>query len=119
MNKRKDLTLSEKQELLKKYDSLPKCTQREVAIKLQISQPLLNKLLNKCRLEIETVSVENGSKSRKRKRCGKDEDVEKVLKKWFVEVRDKNAPINAPMLKLKSESLAAKLGKSDFEETDG
>ena len=78
MNTRKDSTLSEKQELLKK--SLPnKCTQREVVPNLQISQPFLNKLL-KSRLEIETACVESGSKSRKRKRCGKDEDVEKILK---------------------------------------
>ena len=103
MNKWKDLTLSEKQELLKKYDSLPKCTQREAAPNLEISQPLLRKLL-KSRLEIETACVENGSKSRKRKRCGKDKDVEKILNKLFVEVRDKNAPINGPMLKLKLES---------------
>ena len=40
-------------------------------------------------------------------------------KKWFVQVQDKNAPIIGPILKLKSESLAAKVGKRDFEATDG
>ena len=43
----------------------------------------------------------------------------KLKKKWFFEVRNKNAPTNGPMLKLKSESLAGKLGKSDFKATDG
>ena len=53
--------------------------------------------------------VENGRKLCKRKRCGENEDVEKIGKKWFVEVRDKKAPINGSMLKLKSESLIREL----------
>ncbi|CAB0039343.1 unnamed protein product [Trichogramma brassicae] len=100
--------------VLKQYDLLEKCTQRQAAAKLGVSQSLLNKLL-KTRHEIE--SAEN--KHRKRNRSGKDEDLEKVLKKWYVEVLDKNVPVNGPMLKLKAVSIAEKLGRSDFKVTDG
>ena len=117
MNKRKDLTLSHKQEIQKKFDALAKCTQREAYVQLHILQPLLSKRL-KSRINIETACIENQNKNRKRHRCGKDEDVEKVLKTRFVEVRDKNAPINEPMLKMKVESSSEKLGKSDFKATD-
>ena len=54
-------------------------------------------------MDIETACIENQNKNRRRQRCGKDADVEKVLKKWFVEVRDKNA-----MLNMKAECLAEK-----------
>ena len=40
-NKRRcDLSVAEKIELLKTYDQLPKMSQREAAMKLEISQPL-------------------------------------------------------------------------------
>uniref|UniRef100_A0ABD2XBL4 HTH CENPB-type domain-containing protein n=1 Tax=Trichogramma kaykai TaxID=54128 RepID=A0ABD2XBL4_9HYME len=86
----------------------------DMTAKLGVSQSLLNKLL-KTRHEIE--SAEN--KHRKRNRSGKDEDLEKVLKKWYVEVLDKNAPVNGPMLKSKAVSIAEKLSRSDFKVTDG
>ena len=43
--KRRDLSFCDKVQLLNNYDKLGKCTQREAALKLNISQPLLNKLL--------------------------------------------------------------------------
>ena len=55
--------------------SNPRITQREAASKLNISQPLLNKLLKK-RGEIEVSIISNENISRKRKRCGKDSEVE-------------------------------------------
>lgn len=87
MSKRRDLSTSEKNELLKRYDSFGKISQREAAAKLEISQPLLCKIL-KNRYEIEVASLNNENTNRKRKRCGKDEEVEKTLKKWFTDVRE-------------------------------
>ena len=40
MNKSRDLSVLEKQRLLKSYESLVKCLHREAAAKLNISQPL-------------------------------------------------------------------------------
>jgi predicted DNA-binding protein (UPF0251 family) len=45
--KRNDLTIYEKISILQRYNNLPKMRQREAAIKLQISESLLCKLLKK------------------------------------------------------------------------
>ncbi|XP_023314369.1 tigger transposable element-derived protein 6-like [Trichogramma pretiosum] len=115
---RKGLSVLEKKELLKKYDLLPNLSQSDAALLLNISQATLSRLLLN-RYEIESTSCSHENLSRKRKRCGKDEDVEKTLKKWFVEVREKGAPINGPLLKAKAEDLSKKLGKENFKATDG
>ena len=112
---RNDLSIGEKKNLLKKFDSLVKCTRRMAVAKLGIAQSSSNKLL----IEIESAIVKNKNKNRKRKRCGKDEDIEKTLKKWFIEVRDKNVPVNGALLKTKAENLAIKLGRKEFKATDG
>jgi hypothetical protein len=46
-NKRKDLSLQEKQKILECYDELPKTRERSAAVRLNISQPLLCKILKK------------------------------------------------------------------------
>ena len=58
-------------------------------------------------------------KTAKKERCGKDEDVEKTLKKWFIEGRDKNVPVIGALLKTKAEDLAIKLGRKEFKAMDG
>ncbi|KAL4107979.1 hypothetical protein QTP88_018247 [Uroleucon formosanum] len=45
MNKRRDLGVEEKLDVLKKYDELPKMSQRQAAYKLNVSQSLLGPLL--------------------------------------------------------------------------
>jgi hypothetical protein len=44
--KRIDLSLQEKRKILERYDQLPKMSQRNAAVYLKISQPLLCKILN-------------------------------------------------------------------------
>jgi len=117
---RRDLSLKEKCDVLKKYDELgsTNLSQAAAALKLGISQSLLCRLL-KNRNDIETSAVNNDSGTRKRKRCGKDDDVESALKKWFVSVRHKDTRLNGPLLQQKAEDLAKKLGKEDFRATNG
>lgn len=118
MSKRRDLSEREKADLLKSYDDLPqKMSQRAAADKLGISQPLLCKLL-KNRNEIESSLMNNENASRKRKRCGKDEDVEQALKEWFTKVRKQDGRVDGPLLKQKADELASKMGK-EFNATDG
>ncbi|XP_023314333.1 tigger transposable element-derived protein 6-like [Trichogramma pretiosum] len=121
MSQRRGISVQDKKTLLKSFDSLPNASlmsQREAALRLNISQATLSRVL-KNRYEIESASSSDENLSRKRKKSGKDEDVEKVLKKWFVKVREKKAPINGPLLKIKAETLAEKLGKKNFKATDG
>ena len=42
----------------------------------------------------------------KRKRSGKDEDVEKALFDWFKFTRQRNAPVNGPILMEKANNIA-------------
>ena len=118
MSKRRDLSLSEKIDLLKKYDDLPKMGQREAANKLGVPQSSLCKIL-KNRYDVEVSFVDNEQTSRKRKRCGKDEEVENALKRWFTVVRDKDIRVDGPLMKTQAEKLAKKMGKEDFCATDG
>jgi len=73
--------------ILENYDQLPKMSQRNAAMVLKISQPLLCKIL-KNRLDIESEAMQNENPSRKRKRAGKDGEVELALKLWFAEKGD-------------------------------
>jgi len=45
--------------------------------------------------------------------------VEEVLKRWFVSVRDKGGRVDRPILKQKAESLAVRMGHTDFCATEG
>jgi hypothetical protein len=57
---RKDLSLQEKQRILEFYDKVPKMSQCSAAVRLNISQPLLCKIL-KSRSDIETSALTNDS----------------------------------------------------------
>lgn len=116
--KRRELTLTEKLELLKSYDSLPQMSQREAAAELQISQSLLSKMLRN-RTVIASDCLDNANKNRKRKRCGKDGDVENALKDWLVNAQLKCVRVNGPQLKSKAEELAKGMGKDNFCATNG
>lgn len=118
MRKRCDLSLKDKQKLLKKYADLPEMSQREAAANLNISQPLLCKLL-KTREKILS-SVQNNSKlDRKRNRVGKDPEVEKALKNWFTVVRERDGRVGGDILRAKAEQLASVMGKENFKATNG
>ncbi|KAG8198420.1 hypothetical protein JTE90_021661 [Oedothorax gibbosus] len=111
--KRRDLTVKEKVDILNRYDKLQKMSQKSAAVQLQVSQPLLCKIL-KNRDDIEIKCNLNGNLNCKRNRDGKDKEVESALKLWFTNVRERDARVNGPILRQKAEDLAAKLGKGNF-----
>ncbi|XP_050547232.1 tigger transposable element-derived protein 6-like [Daktulosphaira vitifoliae] len=118
MNKRRDLSVEEKLDVLKKYDELPQMSQRQAACKLNVSQSLLGRML-KSRQKIENASLANVNSNRKRKRVGKEEEVEDALKQWFTKVREKDARVTGPLLLQKAEELAKKMDKNNFVATEG
>ena len=67
----------------------------------------------------EKIEVTNGNVQRKRKRCGKDEQVEQALKKWFTDVRSQDARVNGLILHQKVADLAKALGKENFNACEG
>jgi len=116
--KRRDLSFCDKVQLLNNYDKLGKCTQREAALKLNISQPLLNKLL-KQRDEILQKVNENTNVSLKRRRVGKAGDVQEALLRWFKQARLLNVPIDNAILIDKATKFAEQLGVEEFTPTIG
>ncbi|CAI6366965.1 unnamed protein product [Macrosiphum euphorbiae] len=118
MNKRRDLSVEEKLDVLKKYDELPKMSQQQAACKLNVSQSLLGRML-KIRQEIENASLENVNSNRKRKRVGNEEEVEEAFKQWFTKVGEKDIRVTGPLLLQKAEDLEKKMGKEDFVATEG
>ena len=63
--------------------------------------------------EIHQTTASISDTSRKRKRTGKDKDVESALGSWFSAVRGKKQTVTGPMVMVKSKDFAERLG-SDF-----
>ncbi|KAI6649553.1 Tigger transposable element-derived protein 4 [Oopsacas minuta] len=119
MSKRTDLLISEKIALLKKFRSQPRGTsQRKLCELFGVPKSTVSKLLNEETLLTERWTLEQASLG-KRKRDGKDPEVEEALNLWFSAVLTKGIRISGPILKNKAEELAQMLGRSDFEATDG
>jgi len=89
MSTRRALSLSDKLDILEKYDLFPKTGQREAASKLNISQSVSGRIL-KNRENIECGALQNESHGRKRKRCGKDDNVECASEEWAFVKKLKN-----------------------------
>ena len=119
MSKRTDLLLSEKIALLKKFRSQPRETsQRKLCELFGVPKSTVSKLLNEETLLTERWTLEQTGLG-KRKRDGKDPEVEEALNLWFSAVLTKGIRISGPILKNKAEELAQMLDRSDFEATDG
>ena len=80
---------------------------------------ILRVLRQESQLREELVLQEGQAGTSKRKREGKDPDVEEALDQWFSIVSGRGVNINGPILKAKSEELAEKFGRNDFKATDG
>jgi len=116
--KRIDLSIQEKRDILKRYDGLKKCSQRQAASILGVSQPLLCKML-KDRYYIESNKEFNLPITRKRLRSGKCVKVEEGLLRWFVQAKTSDVMVTNADLFDKASSIATQLGVEDFIPTDG
>ena len=114
--KRTDLTLEEKIAVLDRFHAMEKTSQRNAAIALGISRGQLQNLLK----NEGAIRAENPERrGMKRKRAGKDEDVEKALFEWWEFGNRRHMPVSGPILCQKAEDLARKAGHDQFRATDG
>lgn len=113
----KSLPLKEKVELLK---DLTKMTQREVAMKWEVSIGQVNNLAKK-RTQIEDEFNQGCNLKKKRNRPSPQEDIRKALFIWFENKLAQGTCISGPLLKEKALELAAEKGldKNDFVASDG
>ena len=82
-----------------------KKTQNEIAKEFGISQTQVSRIKkNKDRIRSEWKSGTHND--RKRKRSGKNKDVEEGLFLWFEQARSKNVPISGPLLIEKCKKIA-------------
>ena len=122
MSKRTDLALSEKVDLLNKINRQPPGTSHHHLAELFcVPKSTIGRLIRQEREIREKHSDEKAQRTRpgKRKRCGKDPEVEEALNHWFNAVLAKGVRISGPILKMKAEEFSHKLGRPDFVATDG
>ncbi|KAL4101085.1 hypothetical protein QTP88_021105 [Uroleucon formosanum] len=102
-----------------KVKSLPPGTsQRKIAEKLCVPKSTVAKLLKE-----EVILRENFNSTQtgnqKRKREGKDPEVDEALSEWFSLITSRDVRVSGPMLKCKAEELSRKIGNNQFIATDG
>ena len=120
--KRIDKSTSEKVDLLDRFNELkkehPNIGVRQAAERLTVSKSFLHKII-KQEAEIRLQVSEDGASRAKRKRHGKDVDVEKALMDFYNWAKSKNIPLNGPVLMEKAQKIAYEAGVEDFKATDG
>ena len=120
---RKDLTIAEKIVLLRRIkEQPPNTSHRQLAEITGVPRTMARILQHRDKLEVEWSShkeAEQGNSHSKRKRKGKDPDIEEALCKWFSVVTRRGVSVSGPRLKSNSEEFAKKLGHIDFKATDG
>lgn len=115
---RKDLSLAQKLDILDKIKLQPPgCSTRRLSEILGVSKSTIARIqLQEQFLREQALSQVT---TRKRKREGKDADVDEALTQWFTLATSRGVQVSGPILKAKSEDLARKLGNDEFKATDG
>lgn len=119
---RNDLTLQQKIEVLNKIKEKPPNTPlREFEKFLNVSKSVISRLKkDEISLREKWNESQNANEStRKRKREGKDPDVDEALNKWFELTTGRGVNVSGPLLKKKAEELAEKMGHNEFVASDG
>ncbi|XP_064417988.1 tigger transposable element-derived protein 4-like [Latimeria chalumnae] len=112
-SKRKAITLETKYQIVTAVDA-NKQYKKQIADEFGISPSTLSTIL-KSKDKILEAYQSNDFDSARKKLCTADyKDVENVLFEWFKSVRDENIPLSGPMLAIKANELAKKLGHADF-----
>lgn len=118
---RNDFTLSSKIILLNKIKSQPfNLSHRKLAEITGVPKSTIARLLQQENQLRKEWALQRGRAGKsKRKRDGKDPEVEEALDQWFSIVSGQGLNISGPVMKAKSEEIAKKLGHNDFKATDG
>ncbi|XP_078392928.1 nucleoside diphosphate kinase 6 isoform X1 [Cetorhinus maximus] len=116
--KRKSMSLGAKIELLSKIDELPKMSHRDLAQYFGLPKSTVSDLL-KQREKLYSEWHRDSNPNRKRKREGKDGEVEEALLRWFQNAHGRDAIVSGRLLAQKAKLLAAALGKPDFNPSEG
>uniref|UniRef100_H3B7F5 HTH CENPB-type domain-containing protein n=1 Tax=Latimeria chalumnae TaxID=7897 RepID=H3B7F5_LATCH len=111
-SKRKARTLETKYQIVTAVDA-NKQYKKQIA-KFGISPSSLSTILKSKDKILEAYHFSDFNSAHKKLRTADYKDVENALFEWFKSVRDENIPLSGPMLAIKADELAKKLGHADF-----
>ncbi|XP_032875993.1 uncharacterized protein LOC116972426 [Amblyraja radiata] len=115
--KQKELTLSEKIQVLELLQR-QKISQMELAKRFGVTQPVISRLIkNKEKVMMEWHT--NSNPDRKRKREGRDNDVDSALFQWFQIAKAQHVVISDEILAAKAKCLAEAMQIRNFVPTVG
>ncbi|XP_007670010.1 tigger transposable element-derived protein 4 [Ornithorhynchus anatinus] len=115
--KKKSLSIEEKVDIINAVESGKKKT--DIAAKYGIKKNSLSSIMKNKDKVLEAFESFRFDPKRKRLRTAFYTDLEEALMKWYRIAQCLNVPVNGPMLRLKANDFAQKLGHSDFKCSNG
>ncbi|XP_019377766.1 PREDICTED: tigger transposable element-derived protein 4 [Gavialis gangeticus] len=117
IRKKKSLSIEEKIDIISAVESGKK--KADIAAKYGIKKNSLSSIMKNKDKVLEAFESLRFDPKRKRLRTAFYTDLEEALMKWYRIAQCLNVPVNGPMLRLKANDFAQKLGHSDFKCSNG
>ncbi|NWV35137.1 TIGD4 protein, partial [Grantiella picta] len=117
VRRKKSLSIEEKIDIISAVESGKK--KADVAAEYGIKRNSLSSIMKNKEKVLEAFETLRFDPKRKRLRTAFHADLEEALMKWYRIAQCLNVPVNGPMLRLKANDFAQKLGHSDFKCSNG
>ncbi|KFV93313.1 Tigger transposable element-derived protein 4, partial [Eurypyga helias] len=117
VRRKKSISIEEKIDIISAVESGKK--KADVAAKYGIKKNSLSSIMKNKDKVLEAFESLRFDPRRKRLRTAFYTDLEEALVKWYRIAQCLNVPVNGPMLRLKANDFAQKLGHSDFKCSNG
>ncbi|XP_051820496.1 tigger transposable element-derived protein 4 [Antechinus flavipes] len=117
IRKKKSLSIEEKIDIINAVESGKK--KAEIAAKYGIKKNSLSSIMKNKNKILEAFESLRFDPKRKRLRTAFYTDLEEALMRWYRISQCLNVPVNGPMLRLKANDFAQKLGHNDFKCSNG
>ncbi|XP_009328057.1 PREDICTED: tigger transposable element-derived protein 4 [Pygoscelis adeliae] len=117
VRRKKSISIEEKIDIISAVESGKK--KADIAAKYGIKKNSLSSIMKNKEKVLEAFESLRFDPKRKRLRTAFYTDLEEALMKWYRIAQCLNVPVNGPMLRLKANDFAQKLGHSDFKCSNG
>ncbi|XP_074947037.1 tigger transposable element-derived protein 4 [Phalacrocorax aristotelis] len=117
VRRKKSISIEEKIDIISAVESGKK--KADIAAKYGIKKNSLSSIMKNKEKVLEAFETLRFDPKRKRLRTAFYTDLEEALMKWYRIAQCLNVPVNGPMLRLKANDFARKLGHSDFKCSNG
>ncbi|XP_005232601.1 tigger transposable element-derived protein 4 [Falco peregrinus] len=117
VRRKKSISIEEKIDIISAVESGEK--KADIAAKYGIKKNSLSSIMKNKEKVLEAFESLRFDPKRKRLRTAFYTDLEEALMKWYRIAQCLNVPVNGPMLRLKANDFAQKLGHSDFKCSNG